>query len=132
MKEFFDLALETNLPYYMRRFKKGWAFYNRGFRHTISGLEHSEKENPEVVTIPLPKLRKIFPKYDDLFFKTEGSDIQLHDGTLTPNNNNEYFNTIFELIRAGVNPIHQKWFSKINKESSNIADSTLELPATSL
>lgn len=132
MKEFFDIALETNLPYYMVRFKKGWAFYNRGFCHTISGLQPREHEIPEVVQIPLPKLRKIFPNYDDSFFKTEGSDIQLHDGTLTQNNNNDYFHIIFELIRAGVNPIHQKWFNQINKASSNIAPSTLELPSPSL
>ena len=128
-----DIAHDTNLPYFLQRHPNGWAFYNRNYCNTITGIDQGADTDPATVEIPTHVLSKlngggeVIPDYSTArrIYLHDGS-LGLHDGSLGRNsvslgkNSGEYFARLFLLTDLGIDPITQKWFYPLNQKSSNI------------
>lgn len=114
-----DLAHDTNLPYFLQRHPNGWAFYNRAYRNTITGIDQGADTNPETVEIPPHELKKLNGGGEVITDYSTARRIYLHDGSLGLNSG-DYFARLFLLTDLGISPITQKWFYPLNQKSSNI------------
>ena len=126
-----DIAHDTNLPYFIQRHPNGWAFYNRAYRNTITGIDQGADTNPETVEIPPHVLAKLNGGGEHIPDYSTARRIYLHDGSLGLNSG-DYFARLLRLTDLGIDPIHQKWFFPLAKKSSNIDPTMLELPAKTL
>ena len=54
-----DIAHDTNLPYFLQRHPNGWAFYNRAYRNTMTGIDQGADKDPATVEIPTHVLAKL-------------------------------------------------------------------------
>ena len=114
-----DLAHDTNLPYFLQRHPNGWAFYNRAYRNTITGIDQGADTDPETVEIPTHVLAKLNGGGEHITDFSTARRIYLHDGSLGINSG-DYFARLFRLNDLGISPITQKWLVPLNQKSSNI------------
>lgn len=132
----FTPSHDTNIPYFIERKGTGWAFYNRDYCNTISGVNAADDESPETFHIPKKLLPQLNGENKELGDLTTVRRIYLHDGSIYFGMEKEellvYIHRIHLLVELGIDPLHQNWFTPIKGKSSNIAPSTLELPAPSL
>ena len=121
-----DIAHDTNLPYFLQRHPNGWAFYNRAYRNTMTGIDQGADTNPETVEIPPHVLAKLNGGGEVITDYSTARRIYLHDGSIGLNNGSlgknsvSYFARLLRLADLGINPITQKWFVPLNQKSSNI------------
>lgn len=133
-----DIAHDTNLPYFLQRHPNGWAFYNRAYRNTITGIDQGDDTDPETVEIPQHLLAKLNGGGEHITDFSTARRIYLHDGSLGLKdgilglNSVSYFARLFLLTNLGIDPITQKWFVPLAQKSSNIDHTMLELPAKTL
>lgn len=120
-----DLAHDTNLPYFLQRHPNGWAFYNRNYCNTITGIDQGADNNAETVQIPAKVLPQLNGGGEVITDYSTAHRIYLHDGSLDKNAG-DYFSRLFRLADLGINPIAQKWFFPIAQKSSNIDHEMLE------
>ena len=114
-----DLAHDTNLPYFLQRHQNGWAFYNRAYRNTITGIDQGADTDPETVEIPPHLLPKLNGGGEHITDYSTARRIYLHDGSLG-RHSSDYFARLFLLTDLGIDPITQKWFYPLAQKSSNI------------
>ena len=135
-----DIAHDTNLPYFIQRHPNGWAFYNRAYCNTITGIDQGADTDPATVEIPTHVLSKLNGGGEHItdystarrIYLHDGS-LGLHDGSLGKNsgslglhsgslgkNSGDYFARLFLLTDLGIDPIAQKWFYPLNQKSSNM------------
>lgn len=114
-----DISHDTKLPYFLQRHTNGWAFYNRNYCNTITGIDQGEDTNPETVQIPTEELEKLNGGGEHITDYSTARRIYLHDGSLGLNSG-DYFARLFLLTDLGIDPITQKWFYPIAQKSSNI------------
>lgn len=114
-----DISHDTNLPYFLQRHTNGWAFYNRNYCNTITGIDQGADENPATVQIPTEELEKLNGGGEHITDYSTARRIYLHDGSLG-RNSGDYFARLFLLADLGIDPITQKWFYTIAQKSSNI------------
>lgn len=117
-----DLAHDTNLPYFLQRHPNGWAFYNRNYCNTITGIQTkagTPDNDPETVEIPQHELKKLNGGGEHITDYSTARRIYLHDGSLG-RHSGAYFARIFLLTDLGIDPITQKWFYPLSQKSSNI------------
>ena len=121
-----DIAHDTNLPYFLQRHPNGWAFYNRAYRNTITGIDQGADTDPATVEIPTHVLAKLNGGGEHITDFSTARRIYLHDGSLglhdgsLGRNAGDYFARLFLLADLGIDPIAQKWFYPISKKSSNM------------
>lgn len=121
-----DLAHDTNLPYFMQRHPNGWAFYNRNYCNTITGIDQGADTDPATVEIPPHLLHKLNGGGEVITDYSTARRIYLHDGSLGLNagslgkNSGAYFARLLRLADLGIDPTAQKWFYPIAKKSSNM------------
>ena len=121
-----DLAHDTNLPYFLQRHPNGWAFYNRNYCNTITGIDQGDDTNPATVEIPPHLLPKLNGGGEQIKDYSTARRIYLHDGSLglhdgiLGRNSGDYFARLFRLTDLGIDPIQQKWFFPLAQKSSNI------------
>ena len=121
-----DIAHDTNLPYFLQRHPNGWAFYNRNYYNTMTGIDQGADTDPATVEIPPHVLAKLNGGGEHITDYSTARRIYLHDGSLGLNsgslgrNSGDYFARLFLLADLGIDPIAQKWFFPINQKSSNI------------
>lgn len=132
----FTPSHDTNIPYFIERKGTGWAFYNRDYCNTISGVNVANDEAPETFSLPKELLPQLNGEEKEIGDLTTVRRIYLHDGSIYFGMDKDellaYIHRIHLLVELGIDPLHQNWFTQILKKSSNIADSELELPAPSL
>ena len=126
-----DISHDTNLPYFIQRHPNGWAFYNRSYCNTITGIDQGADANPATVEIPPHLLHKLNGGGEQIKDYSTARRIYLHDGSLGQNSG-DYFARLLRLADLGINPIAQKWFYPLNQKSSNMETTMLELPAKTL
>ena len=114
-----DIAHDTNLPYFLQRHPNGWAFYNRNYCNTITGIDQGADTDPATVQIPTNLLAKLNGGGEVITDYSTARRIYLHDGSLGLNSG-AYFARIFRLADLGIDPISQKWFYPLAQKSSNI------------
>ena len=133
-----DIAHDTNLPYFIQRHPNGWAFYNRNYCNTITGIDQGADTDPETVEIPTHLLPKLNGGGELITDYSTARRIYLHDGSLGLKdgslglNSGDYFARLFLLTALGIDPTVQKWFFPLSQKSSNIDTTMLELPAKTL
>ena len=121
-----DIAHDTNLPYFLQRHPNGWAFYNRSYCNTITGIDQGADTDPATVEIPPHLLKKLNGGGEHITDYSTARRIYLHDGSLglhdgsLGRNASAYFARLLRLADLGINPITQKWFYPLNQKSSNI------------
>ena len=126
-----DIAHDTNLPYFLQRHPNGWAFYNRNYCNTITGIDQGADTDPATVEIPPHLLAKLNGGGEVITDYSTARRIYLHDGSLGLNSVS-YFSRLLRLADLGIDPISQKWFYPLNQKSSNIEPRMLELTAETL
>ena len=114
-----DIAHDTNLPYFLQRHPNGWAFYNRNYCNTITGIDQGADTDPATVEIPPQELKRLNGGGEHITDYSTARRIYLHDGSLG-RHSGDYFARLFRLTDLGIDPIHQKWFYPLNQKSSNI------------
>ena len=114
-----DIAHDTNLPYFIQRHQNGWAFYNRNYCNTITGIDQGADTDPETVEIPQHELKKLNGGGEHITDYSTARRIYLHDGSLGQNSG-DYFARLFLLADLGIDPITQKWFYPLAQKSSNM------------
>ena len=121
-----DISHDTNLPYFLQRHTNGWAFYNRSYCNTITGIDQGADTDPATVEIPTHVLAKLNGGGEHITDYSTARRIYLHDGSLglhsgsLGRNSGDYFARLFLLADLGIDPISQKWFVSLNQKSSNI------------
>ena len=128
-----DIAHDTNLPYFLQRHPNGWAFYNRNYCNTMTGIDQGADTDPATVEIPPHELKKLNGGGEHITDYSTARRIYLHDGSLglhdgslgrnagsIGRNAGAYFARLFLLADLGIDPTVQKWFYPIAKKSSNI------------
>ena len=128
-----DIAHDTNLPYFLQRHPNGWAFYNRNYCNTITGIDQGADTGPATVQIPTHLLAKLNGGGEHITDFSTARRIYLHDGSLglhsgslgrnagsLGRNAGAYFARLLRLADLGIDPISQKWFFPLNQKSSNI------------
>ena len=121
-----DIAHDTNLPYFLQRHPNGWAFYNRSYCNTITGIDQGADTDPATVQIPTHVLAKLNGGGEHITDYSTARRIYLHDGSLglhygsLGRNSGDYFARLFLLADLGINPTVQKWFYPLKQKSSNI------------
>lgn len=121
-----DIAHDTNLPYFLQRHQNGWAFYNRNYCNTITGIDQGADTDPETVDIPTHVLKHLNGGGEVITDYSTARRIYLHDGSLglhsgsLGKNSGAYFARLLRLADLGICPITQKWFYPIAKKSSNM------------
>lgn len=121
-----DIAHDTNLPYFLQRHPNGWAFYNRSYCNTITGIDQGADTDPATVEIPPHELKKLNGGGEVITDYSTARRIYLHDGSLglhdgsLGRNAGAYFARLFRLADLGIDPITQKWFYPIAQKSSNM------------
>lgn len=121
-----DIAHDTNLPYFLQRHPNGWAFYNRAYCNTITGIDQGADTDPATVEIPPHLLAKLNGGGEHITDFSTVRRIYLHDGSLGLHdgilglNSGAYFARLFLLADLGIDPIAQKWFYPLAPKSSNI------------
>ena len=114
-----DIAHDTNLPYFIQRHPNGWAFYNRNYCNTITGIDQGDDTDPATVEIPPHVLAKLNGGGEHITDYSTARRIYLHDGSLGLNSG-AYFARLLRLADLGIDPTTQKWFYPIAQKSSNI------------
>ena len=114
-----DIAHDTNLPYFIQRHPNGWAFYNRNYCNTITGIDQGADTDPATVEIPPHLLEKLNGGGEHITDYSTARRIYLHDGSLVLKDG-AYFARLLRLADLGIDPISQKWFYPIAQKSSNI------------
>ena len=114
-----DIAHDTNLPYFIQRHPNGWAFYNRNYCNTITGIDQGADTDPTTVEIPPHLLAKLNGGGEVITDYSTARRIYLHDGSLGLNSG-AYFARLLRLADLGIDPTAQKWFYPLNPKSSNI------------
>ena len=114
-----DIAHDTNLPYFLQRHPNGWAFYNRNYCNTMTGIDQGADTDPTTVEIPPHLLAKLNGGGEVITDYSTARRIYLHDGSLGLNSV-AYFSRLFLLTDLGIDPITQKWLVPLNQKSSNI------------
>ena len=121
-----DISHDTNLPYFLQRHTNGWAFYNRSYCNTITGIDQGADTDPATVEIPTHVLAKLNGGGEHITDYSTARRIYLHDGSLGLHegslckNTGAYFARLFLLADLGINPTVQKWFYPLTQKSSNI------------
>ena len=121
-----DIAHDTNLPYFIQRHPNGWAFYNRAYCNTITGIDQGADTDPATVEIPPHVLKHLNGGGEHITDYSTARRIYLHDGSLglhdgsLGKNSGDYFARLFLLTDLGIDPIAQKWFYPLNQKSSNM------------
>ena len=121
-----DIAHDTNLPYFLQRHPNGWAFYNRNYCNTITGIDQGADTDPATVEIPPHVLAKLNGGGELTTDSSAARRIYLHDGSLGLHdgrlglNSVSYFSRLLRLADLGIDPTAQKWFYPLNQKSSNI------------
>lgn len=121
-----DIAHDTNLPYFMQRHTSGWAFYNRSYCNTITGIDQGADTDPATVEIPTHVLKHLNGGGEHITDYSTARRIYLHDGSIglhdgsLGRNAGAYFVRLLRLADLGIDPISQKWFVSLNQKSSNI------------
>ena len=121
-----DISHDTNLPYFLQRHTNGWAFYNRSYCNTITGIDQGADTDPATVEIPTHVLAKLNGGGEHITDYSTARRIYLHDGSLglhdgsLGRNSGDYFARLFLLADLGINPTVQKWFYPLAQKSSNI------------
>ena len=121
-----DIAHDTNLPYFLQRHPNGWAFYNRSYCNTITGIDQGADTDPATVEIPTHVLAKLNGGGEPITDFSTARRIYLHNGSLglhdgsLGRNTRDYFARLFRLTDLGIDPTAQKWFYPLAKKSSNI------------
>lgn len=121
-----DIAHDTNLPYFLQRHPNGWAFYNRAYCNTITGIDQGADTDPATVEIPPHVLKHLNGGGEHITDYSTARRIYLHDGSLglhdgsLGKNSGDYFARLFLLTDLGIDPIAQKWFYPLNQKSSNM------------
>lgn len=77
-----DLAHDTNLPYFLQRHPNGWAFYNRNYCNTITGIDQGADTDPATVEIPTHELKQLNGGGEHITDYSTARRIYLHDGSL--------------------------------------------------
>ena len=126
-----DIAHDTNLPYFLQRHPNGWAFYNRNYCNTITGIDQGADTDPATVEIPQHVLAKLNGGGEHITDYSTARRIYLHDGSIGLNSVS-YFSRLLRLADLGIDPITQKWFYPLSQKSSNIEPPMLEQPSTTL
>lgn len=114
-----DLSHDTNLPYFLQRHPNGWAFYNRSYCNTITGIDQGADTDPATVEIPTNVLKHLNGGGEHITDFSTARRIYLHDGSLGKNSG-DYFARLFLLTDLGIDPIRQKWFYPLAQKSSNM------------
>lgn len=114
-----DLAHESNLPYFLQRHPNGWAFYNRNYCNTMTGIDQGADTDPATVQIPTEELEKLNGGGEVITDYSTARRIYLHDGSLGMKDC-AYFSRLLRLADLGIDPTTQKWFYPLNQKSSNI------------
>ena len=114
-----DISHDTNLPYFIQRHPNGWAFYNRAYCNTITGIDQGADTDPATVEIPTHVLAKLNGGGEHITDYSTARRIYLHDGSLGLNSV-AYFSRLLRLTDLGISPITQKWFYPLAQKSSNI------------
>ena len=121
-----DIAHDTNLPYFLQRHPNGWAFYNRSYCNTITGIDQGADTDPATVEIPTHVLAKLNGGGEHITDYSTARRIYLHDGSLglhngsLGKNSGAYFARLFLLADLGINPTVQKWLYPLKQKSSNM------------
>ena len=121
-----DIAHDTNLPYFLQRHPNGWAFYNRAYCNTITGIDQGADTDPATVEIPPHVLKHLNGGGEVITDYSTARRIYLHDGSRglhdgsLGRNAGAYFARLFRLADLGIDPTAQKWFYPIAQKSSNI------------
>ena len=121
-----DISHDTNLPYFIQRHPNGWAFYNRAYCNTITGIDQGADTDPATVEIPTEELKRLNGGGEHITDYSTARRIYLHDGSLglhdgsLGKNSGDYFARLFRLADLGIDPITQKWFYPIAQKSSNM------------
>ena len=114
-----DIAHDTNLPYFIQRHPNGWAFYNRNYCNTITGIDQGADTDPATVEIPTHLLAKLNGGGEHITDYSTARRIYLHDGSIGLNSVS-YFSRLLRLADIGIDPTTQKWFYPLSQKSSNI------------
>ena len=121
-----DIAHDTNLPYFLQRHPNGWAFYNRNYCNTITGIDQGADTDPATVEIPTHELKRLNGGGEVITDYSTARRIYLHDGSLglhdgiLGRNASAYFSRLLLLADLGIDPTTQKWFVPLTQKSSNM------------
>ena len=121
-----DIAHDTNLPYFMQRHPNGWAFYNRNYCNTMTGIDQGADTDPATVEIPPHELKRLNGGGEVITDYSTARRIYLHDGSIGLNsgslgkNSGDYFARLLLLTDLGIDKKEKKWFFPIAQKSSNM------------